>query len=194
MAYFKTVTGLVQLVYISLKEKTAAPGSDVKKYNVCVLVDKNDEYSLNKLEEAYNQAVEEGKQSLWKGKKPVELTFAKNIKWGPDEKDADFYQDKWYFNPKTDYEVPVIDQENNEISYDDCYDGMLARVSVIAYPFSHPSGGKGVGWILRGIQFWPGGEKIDVGTDIKSDFSNENDDFVPPGGETESKERKSKFI
>lgn len=176
MGSHKVVTGKVRLVYLSLKEKSAPPGSDRLRYSVNVLVDKKDKYTLDKLQEAVDAAVADGKKNLWSNKKPIDATLNKILRDRSDDSEAEFWQGNRSIVPKTDYDVKVIDQDNNSVKVEDCYDGMYARVSMSIYPYKHESGGKGLGVQLNSIKMIPGGEKIEISYDPTQDYDDDYED------------------
>lgn len=175
----KAVTGKVRLVYIHLKEKSAPPGSDTPRFNVCMLIDKDDTYTLDKLRKAYDDAVAQGKLKcdIWKKKKPAGLTFDGLLRDMEEDSEAEWAENKWGINPKTDYDVKVVDRQGKPVELDDCYNGMYARVSISSYFYGHPAGGKGVAWNLNSIQMLKGGEVIEMNYDPSADYDNEDDDY-----------------
>lgn len=177
----KVVTGKVRLVYLSLKEKSAPPNSDRQRYNVCMLIDTEDKYTMGKLEEAYSNCAAEGKKSCkgWKGKIPREVkNFEDSLRDLYDDGDGpDWAEGYLALSPKTDYYVAVIDRNKKIVDYDDCYNGMYARVSLSPYYYSHDSGGKGIAWNLNSIQKLTGGELIEMQHTPGADFDNEEDDY-----------------
>lgn len=191
MGNFKCVTGRVRLVYIGgLKEKTAPVGSDRLRYNVNVLIDKGDTISLTELERAFKEAVADGKEKLWKNRLPAGLKFENFLRDRSEESDQEFWEGNWSIVPKSLYEPAIIDRENNRIKADNekVYDGMYARVSMSLYPYSHESGGKGVGVQLNSVKALEGGPRIELTYDAAKDFEDEFEDEVPQ----EKKKRKRK--
>lgn len=195
MGSFKCVTGKVRLVYIrGLKEKSAPVGSDRLRYNCNVLVDKGDTITLKELERAFNEAKEDGKTRLWKGRTPSGLTFNSLLRDRSEESDQEFWQGNWSIVPKTDWEVPILDRENNRISADSekVYDGMYARVSISLYPYAHDSGGKGIGINLNSVKALEGGKHLELTYDASKDFDDDYEDEFKEEIPEEKKKRKRK--
>jgi hypothetical protein len=182
----KVVTGVCRLVYVrGLKEKSAPPGSDRLRFNVNVVIDKDDSYTLRQLEEAFDNAKKEGREKLWANKAPVSLKFENFIRDRSEENDHEIWENSYAIVPKTDYDVKVIDHNKEPVSVDKCYDGMNARVSITLYPYKHETGGKGIGIFLNGIQMLPGGDEIEIVYDISKDF---DDDYESDYNTTDNKE------
>lgn len=188
----KVVTGIVRLLYIrGLSEKSAPPGSERLRYNVNVLIEKDDSFTLGALQKAFDAAKREGREKLWANKAPTTLKFDNFVRDKSEESHHEVWENVYVIVPKTDYEVKLIDKNKENFDKDNCYDGMNARVSMSLYPYKHESGGKGIGIQLNGIQVIPGGEKVEISYDITKDFEDdyEGDLTDLPDEETKPEEK-----
>ena len=188
----KVVTGIVRLCYVKgLKERTAPPGVDRLRFNVNVLIRKDDEFTLGQLEKAFDSAKREGREKLWSNKAPTTLKFENFTKDKSEESEHEIWEDVLVVVPKTDWDVKIIDQDKNTFDIDNCYDGMNARVSMSLYPYKHESGGKGIGIQLNGIQAMPGGDQVEITYDIVKDFEDDFQDEAPAAPTRSEKEEKA---
>ena len=156
---------------MSFKEKSGPEGAE-PKYNCTILVNQEDKDTIATLQSGFDEAVAEGKKKgLWKAspKKLIDLLQDKS-----EDYEAEFWQGVLAFRAKTIHPVNIIGPDGKSVPPDKCYDGMNAKVCVTFYPYSHPSGGKGIGVQLNSVLALNGGEKIVLQYDVKNDFQ---DDF-----------------
>jgi hypothetical protein len=64
------ITGKVRLSYANIFTPKAMEGSTDEKYSVCLLIDKNDKSTVNKIKKAIEVAKEKGKSEKWNGRIP----------------------------------------------------------------------------------------------------------------------------
>jgi hypothetical protein len=187
----KVVTGIVRLAYVNgLREKSAPPGSERLRFNVNVLINKDDKFTLDQMEKAFNDAKREGREKLWGNKAPATLKFENFLKDRSEESEQEIWENVLVAVPKTDYDVKIIGPDNETFDTKGCYDGMNARVSMGLYPYKHESGGKGIGIQLNGIKIVPGGDQVELTYDITKDFEDEFEENNTADAEKESEGKK----
>lgn len=147
------------------------------QYSVCVLIDKKDTKTIDKVQNAIDYAMDQGKTSKWNGSIPNNLWFP--LRDGDDEKEGDpAYKGKLFLNAKTKTQPTVVDRQVQRIiDPNEFYSGCYGNVSLSFYPFS-ASGNKGVGVGLRNIQKTRDGERFGGGSSAEDDFTVLSDDEI----------------
>lgn len=174
----KVVTGKVRLSYAHLLEPTAIEEGQDKKYSVSLIIPKDDEATLKKIEAAVNAAKEQGK-SKWGGKIPAKLKLP--LRDGDEERpDDEAYKNSFFLNCSSKNKPQIVDKSLNEIlDADQIYSGMYARVSLNFYPFD-TSGNRGIAVGLNNVQKLADGEPLSGRTSAAEDFADsaEDDDLL----------------
>ena len=167
----KVRTGEVRLSYASLFEARCAPGSNVPKYSVVLLIPKTDKATLKALKNAELAAIDQGKETKWRGKIPPNLKSI--IHDGDEEKDLDEnpeYAGHMYMSVSANEKYPplVIDRNKQEIMNPaEVYSGAYGIAILRAYPYS-ASGNNGVSFGLNALQKTRDGERLG-GTGVSLD-------------------------
>jgi len=168
----KVVTGKVRLSYLHAFEPQKAPGSDVAKYSVSIIIPKSDKATMAKITQAYNNAVEIGIAEKWGGKKPANLK--KPVRDGDKERPDDAaYANSWFINANSKDAPGLVDRQLNRIiDQSELYSGCYGRVSINFFPYNNVSVGVAAG--LNHIQKLEDGEPLGGRASVESDFG---DDF-----------------
>lgn len=158
----KVITGKGRLSYAYIWEPHTSEESDSNepKYSTSFLFPKTDAETIAKIKAAINEAVKQGIQKYWGGKKPANLKLP--IRDGDKEADekGEDYKGNYFFNASTKKAPEIVDQKRRPIvDEDEVYSGCYARISVNFYPFNK-NGNKGVAVGLNNIQKWADGEPL----------------------------------
>lgn len=164
----KVVTGVIRLSYVHLAQPYGINGSE-PKYSCCVLIRKDDTYTLNALNAAIAVAKEEGKVK-WGGKVPAVLKLP--LRDGDLEKpDDEAYAGCFFFNCSSKVRPTMLDRLTNEIlDPTEVYSGCYAKVSVNLYAFSM-NGNKGIAVGLNHVQKIKDGEAFGGRGRAQDDFT-----------------------
>lgn len=166
------VTGEVRLSYVNIfKARSFVQGQD-EKYSVCVLIDKNDTATLNKIMAAVEAAKKQGVADKWGGKMPANLKMP--LRDGDDERamEAEEYEGKYFLNANSKDKPGIVDANLNEIlDSTEVYSGCYGRVSLNFYPFNS-NGNKGIAVGLNNVQKLRDGEPLGgVRASAEDDFA-----------------------
>ena len=180
----KVITGKVRLSYAHIAEPYAHNEGDKEKYSCSVIVSKDDEETIKKIEEAVESVIKNEGSSKWGNKRPAKLKTP--LRDGDEEKpDSEEYANSYFFNCSTMRQPQCVDADRMPIDASEIYSGCNARISVNFYPYS-VSGNKGVAAGLGNIQLLPGGANLGGGGSTAaedfgkpaSDFDDESDDMM----------------
>lgn len=176
-------TEIVRCVYVAVEEKqSASMAEDSKKeYHVTILIPE-DSKTMEKLEKAFDEAVEAG-FSIWKTKKkPTTVQFENLVRSYEDVEslaDKEYAQNKYVLKLHTEYEIPVFDQDYNGLPRKVCYSGMNARIGGMFKAYANDKG-RGMTTYLNMVMFIEGGEQIATEKNYKAwfDEDTEEDDLL----------------
>jgi len=169
----KVITGKVRLSYANIFTPKAMEGSTDEKYSCCLLIDKNDKPTVNKINKAIEAAKAKGKSEKWNGKIPGGLKLP--LRDGEERSDEHPEYDGMYFinaNNKQKPGVLKVENGNKEEVLDptEVYSGCYALVSISFYPFNS-NGNKGIACSLNNILKVADGEPLGgVTVDAETDF------------------------
>lgn len=168
-------TGKVRLSYVHLFAPTKAPGSEVEKYSVSVIIPKDDTKTLAKVKAAIDEAKQLGKTSKWGGKIPVNLKTP--LRDGDtDRPDDEAYANSYFFNCSSTRKPGIVDRNINPIlDPDEVYSGCYGRVNVNFYPFDS-NGNRGVAAGLNHVQKLADGEPLGGSVSVENAFAEAEDD------------------
>lgn len=173
MGSTKVITGKVRFCYANVFTPTAMEGSDKLKYNVCILIDKNDKATIEKIEAAIEEAKSLGIEKIGKnGKIPAGIKMP--LRDGDLERDEDETFEGCYFvNASSNNKPQIVDKELNAImSKEDFYSGCYGRASINFYAFN-VNGNKGIACGLNNLQKLEDGERLAGGSDAATDFADD---------------------
>lgn len=143
---------------------------DTPKYGVSILIPKTDVALIDKIKEAINQAIEEGKTSKFGGKVPANLKTP--LRDGDEERPDDkAYEGMMFLNANSTVAPSVVDAQLNPIlNRDDFYAGCWGRVSFTLYPYATKQGAKGIAAGLQNIMKTRDDAKLAGGSTAAQDF------------------------
>lgn len=176
----KVVTGKVRFCYANVFTPTAMSEGDTPKYNVCILIPKKDEDTVNKIRKAIEAAKEAGKAKLVgpSGKFPSNLKTP--LRDGDEERPDDpAFEGHYFINANSQRKPGIIDRDRQAIlDPDEFYSGCYGRASINFYAFNVQS--KGIAAGLNNIQKLADGERLVGGSTAEEDFADdfEDDDMI----------------
>lgn len=167
----------VRLSYANLLVPRSMNEGDTPAYSVALIIPKDSsegKKNMESLREGQKSAAAEGQEKFGQN-------FAKKyrdlIKDGDEHDSIDLdknpeYGNAYVVNTRNTRKPVVVDQLKNELhSTEDVYSGMWANVVLETFPYSHPTGGKGVSFSLRAVQKVRDDESFGGGDiDVDSEF------------------------
>ena len=169
----KVVTGLVRFCYCNVFEPTAIGEGGVKKYNVSILIDKNDTATLDKVNTAIQEAITAGADKVSKNGKVLPNIKMPLRDGDIDKEDDPAYAGHFFLNANSLRKPQVVDANLNEImSRDEFYSGCYGRASVNFYAFN-AEGNRGIACGLNNLQKLKDGESLAGGSTAAEDFEDE---------------------
>ena len=175
MATTKVITGKVRFSYVNIFKARSINGGD-EKYSICLLIPKDDQATLDKIEKAVQEANKEGISSKWNGKKPANLKLP--LRDGDEDRpESPEYAGMYFINANSTQKPGIVDRDLVEvIDPDEVYSGSYGRASINFYPFNS-NGNSGVGVGLNNIQKLSDGEHLGASrASAEDDFG--GDDFT----------------
>lgn len=147
------------------------------KFSTVLLIPKDDEKTLAKINSAVKAAIEEGKSKLANSKGVVPKTIKLPLR-DADEEDVDDvnYEGMMFFNATSTRKPQIVDRRVQPIlDQEEVYSGCYCNVSVNFYAFS-VDGNKGIAAGLNNIQKVKDGEHLAGGSSAEDDFEDLDDD------------------
>lgn len=170
----KVVTGKVRFCYVNVFEPTAMNEDDTPKYNICILIPKDDAKTIEKINKAIEAAKQAGKAKLAdkNGRIPANLKLP--LRDGDEERPDDpAFEDHYFINANSMRQPSIVDRSLNPImSRDEFYSGCYGRASINFYAFNVSS--KGIAAGLNNLQKLEDGEMLAGGSTAEEDFGGEN--------------------
>lgn len=171
----KVVTGKVRFCYVNVFEPTAMNEGDTPKYNICILIPKDDAKTLDKINKAIEAAKQAGKAKLAdkNGKIPSNLKLP--LRDGDDERGDDpAFEGMYFINANSQRKPSIVDKDLNPImEKEEFYSGCYGRASINFYAFNVSS--KGIAAGLNNLQKLEDGEMLAGGSTAEEDFGGENE-------------------
>jgi len=195
MSETKVVTGKVRASYAHVFHPKSAGEGTPEKYSISLLIPKDDEKTVAKIEAAIEAAIENGKAKLGKF---VKSKLKTPLRDGDEERPDDAAYEGMYFLNATSNTRPgiidrnkvkivedpddpkhEIDQEAGEVSEEEFYSGCYCRASLNMFAYN-TQGNKGVGCGLNNLQKLDDGERLAGGASAQADFADdlEDDDLM----------------
>lgn len=169
----KVVTGKVRFCYVNAFTAVAMEEGDKPKYSVCVIIDKNDTATLNKVMAAIDAAKELGKGMLAdkSGKIPTNIKLP--LRDGDIERaDDPAFANSFFMNASSVRRPGVVDASLEPIiEQGEFYSGCYGRASVNFYAFNVRT--KGIACGLNNLQKLEDGEPLAGGSTPEEDFGND---------------------
>lgn len=174
----KVTTGKVRLSYAHLFEAHSIEGNE-PKFSVAILIPKSDKETIKAINEAVQEAIEQGKTKLGKVTKSNLKTPLRD---GDEERpDDEAYENCFFLNASSKNRPGVVDQNVHAVMDEtEVYSGCFGRITVNFYAFS-ASGNKGVAAGLGNVQKLEDGEPLGGFTRAENDFDTvetSNADFL----------------
>lgn len=170
----KVVTGKVRFCYVNVFEPTAMNEGDTPKYNICILIPKDDAKTLDKINKAIEAAKQAGKAKLAdkNGKIPSNLKLP--LRDGDDERGDDpAFEGMYFINANSQRKPSIVDKDLNPImEKEEFYSGCYGRASINFYAFNVSS--KGIAAGLNNLQKLEDGEMLAGGSTAEEDFGGDN--------------------
>ena len=170
----KVVTGKVRFCYTHVFEPTALNEGDTPKYNVCILIPKEDTATLERIERAVKAAIEFGKSKLADKNGRVPSSIKLPLHDGDDERGDDpAFAGHYFINANSTRKPSIVDKDLNPImDKDEFYSGCYGRASINFYAYNVQS--KGVAAGLNNLQKLSDGEMLAGGSTAEEDFGGSN--------------------
>ena len=172
----KVVTGKVRFCYVNVFEPTAMNEGDTPKYNVCILINKGDEATLNKISRAIKAAKEAGKAKLANknGQLPADAALKLPLRDGDIERSDDpAFSNCYFINANSNRKPTIVDRDLDPImEQGEFYSGCYGRASINFYAFNVSS--KGIAAGLNNLQKLEDGEALAGGSSAEEDFGGDN--------------------
>ena len=178
----KCVTGKVRFSYVNIFKSRSFREGQEAKYSICLLIPKDDEKTVRKIQKAIDEAVQEGIASKWGGKKPKNLRLP--LRDGDEERadEAAEYEGMYFMNANSNTKPGIVDKDLNEIlDPDEVYSGCWGRASVNFFAYDS-NGNRGIGCGLNNIQKLKDGERLGAARasaedDFSDDYEDDEEDF-----------------
>lgn len=170
----KVVTGKVRFSYANVFEPTAMNEGDALKYNVCILIPKDDTKTLEKIDKAIKAAIELGKSKLANSQGKIPSNIKLPLRDGDEERSDDpAFEGMYFLNANSSRKPNVVDRDLNPIlDKDEFYSGCYGRASINFYAFNVSS--KGIACGLNNLQKLSDGERLAGGSSAEDDFGGDN--------------------
>lgn len=165
-----------RLSYANVWEPQSINGSE-PKYSVSVIIPKSDKATIQKIQQAVEQAKQEA-ISKFGGKIPANLKLP--LRDGDiDRPDDEAYANSFFINCNSKQKPQVVDQQVQPIlDQAEVYSGCYGRVSVTFYGFNS-NGNRGVAAGLGNIQKLKDGEPLGGRVRAEDEFATvDDDDFL----------------
>lgn len=174
-------TGKVRLTYAFLWTPRSASEDDDsqrgEKYSTSILIPKNDQQTIERLNIAIQHAVALGqKKGLWGATLPPNFKFPLRDGDAECSEKGEEYAGHWFLNASSTRRPQIVDINRNDIwEESDVYSGCYARVCINLFPFSH-KGNRGIGCGLEAVQKICDGEALGgVPVDVNEAFGDWNE-------------------
>lgn len=172
----KVTTGKVRFCYVNVFEPTAMNEGDAPKYNICILISKNDEKTLSAIRKAIEAAKQAGKAKLANknGQIPADAALKLPLRDGDVERPDDpAFENMYFINANSNRRPGIVDKNLAPlIEREEFYSGCYGRASINFYAFNVSS--KGIAAGLNNLQKLADGEMLAGGSTAEDDFGGEN--------------------
>ena len=171
----KVVTGLVRFCYCHVFEPTAMNEGDTPKYNVAILIPKDDEKTVNAIKKAIENAKVAGKSKIVDKNGNIPKSLKLPLRDGDEERsDDDAFADSYFLNATSNRKPTIVDRNLDPImDKDEFYSGVYGRISLNMLAFN-TSGNKGIAAGLQNLQKLEDGEMLAGGSTATEDFGGDN--------------------
>lgn len=129
---FKVVTGEVKFAYVIVFDPVYQDDGRQPRYSVSILIPKDDEETISKIEEAINLC-KISNMDLW-GSTPLE-EIKGGLRDGDTEKNDEAYDGHWFINATSTIRPGIVDEKLKSIkSPDEFYSGCYGKASITFFP------------------------------------------------------------
>lgn len=175
MSSTKVITGKVRLSYVNVFTPTAMNDNDEPKYNLCILISKDDTATLDKIKKAIEAAKIEGKAKLADKNGRIPNNIKLPLRDGDEDRpDEPACEGMFFINCSSKRKPGIVDLDLNPIlDQEELYSGCYGRVSINFYAFN-TNGNKGIAVGLNNIQKLAEGERLAGGSSADEDFGGDN--------------------
>lgn len=171
----KVVTGKVRFCYANVFEPTSMNEGDTPKYNVCILISKDDKKTLEKINKAIEAAKQQGKAKIADKSGKIPSTLKTPLHDGDEERGDDpAFENCFFINANSTRKPSIVDRNLSPImDRDEFYSGCYGRASINFYAYNVNS--KGIAAGLNNLQKLEDGEPLAGGSSAEEDFGGENE-------------------
>lgn len=172
----KATSGKVRLSYVHVFKPTAIEEGQEPKFNVSVIIDKDDKFTLDRYKKAIKHVTEKAVKEIYGGKMPKK--WKTPLRDGDEDKEDDeAYAGKFFIGATSKRRPKVVDKDFEEIiDPEDLYSGSYARVCINFYAYD-VAGNKGVAAGLESIMKLSDGEPLGGGGgNVHDDFGDDYED------------------
>lgn len=144
-------TGLVRTSYCHLWEAVASEDGGEAKYSVSLLIPKTDTKTITAINEAINNALENGKDKLGKvAKAKINLPLRDGDTEKPDD---EAYKGMYFINAKNSKQPTIVDARVQPILVqDEVYSGCWGKANISFFPYAYKNMSFGIGCSIRAFQ------------------------------------------
>lgn len=170
----KVVTGKVRFCYVHVFEPTALAEGDTPKYNICILIPKEDTKTVNAINKAIEAAKIAGKAKIADKNGKIPSTLKTPLRDGDEERSDDpAFEGMYFINANSTRQPTIVDKSLNPImDRSEFYSGCFGRASITFYAFNVQS--KGIAAGLQNLQKLEDGEPLSGGSTAEEDFGGDN--------------------
>lgn len=173
----KIVTGLVRFSYCDVFRPRTINEGEEPKYSICVLINKTDKETIEKIKAAVNAAIGNG-QAVLAGKNGQvnRATLKLPLRDGDtDRPDDPAFVGQYFLNATAKRKPAVVDIKREEIiDPDEFYSGCYGRASLGFYAYNF-QGTKGIAVGLNALQKIRDGEPLGGTVSVEEAFGGDNE-------------------
>ncbi len=168
------VTGKVRFCYVNVFEPTAMNDGEDPKYNICILIPKDDTKTVNKIKAAIEAAKQAGKAKLADKNGKIPSSIKIPLRDGDEDRsDDEAFAGMYFINASSRRKPGIVDKNLDPImDKGEFYSGCYGRASLGFYAYNVQS--KGIAAGLNNLQKLEDGESLMGGSSAENDFGGDN--------------------
>ncbi len=168
------VTGKVRFCYVNVFEPTAMNDGEDLKYNICILIPKDDTKTVNKIKAAIEAAKQAGKAKLADKNGKIPSSIKIPLRDGDEDRsDDEAFAGMYFINASSRRKPGIVDKNLDPImDKGEFYSGCYGRASLGFYAYNVQS--KGIAAGLNNLQKLEDGESLMGGSSAENDFGGDN--------------------
>lgn len=172
----KVITGKVRFSYVNVFEATAMNEGETPKYNLCILIPKDDEATLEKIRKAIDAAKDFGRAKVADKNGRIPANLKTPLRDGDEERSDDpSFEGHYFMNASSLRRPSIVDRDLQPImDRDEFYSGCYGRASLNFYAYNVGGVSKGIAAGLNNLQKLEDGEPLAGGSRAEDDFGGEN--------------------